>query len=90
MELDDKMIAEIASQLGISQGGRVDKAAAERLASKSDAELEREILKIKNQLRANNITYDKQLMMLKNPCADDGRETEGETAESHRTAEPLK
>lgn len=66
MELDDKMIAEIASQLGISQGGRVDKAAAERLASKSDAELEREILKIKNQLRANNITYDKQLMMLKN------------------------
>ena len=66
MELDDKMIAEIASQRGISQGGRVDKAAAERLASKSDAELEREILKIKNQLRANNITYDKQLMMLKN------------------------
>ena len=44
----------------------MDKAAAERLASKSDAELEREILKIKNQLRANNITYDKQLMMLKN------------------------
>ena len=40
--------------------------ALEHLASKSDEELEREILRIKSQLRANNVTYDKQLEMLKN------------------------
>ena len=36
-----------------------------QLENKSDAELEREILKIKEQLRANNVTYEKQLGMLR-------------------------
>ena len=34
-------------------------------ASKNDEELEREILKIKRQLKANNITYDKQMEILR-------------------------
>ena len=66
MELDDKMIEEIAAQLGIAKGPNMGKAAMDRLAAKSDRELEQEILKIKKQLRANNITYDKQLAMLRN------------------------
>lgn len=66
MELDDRMIAEIAAQLGISNSRNMGQEALEHLASKSDEELEREILRIKSQLRANNVTYDKQLEMLKN------------------------
>ena len=66
MELNEKMIGEIAEQLGISSGKNMGKEAMDRLASKSDAELEREILKIKKQLNANNVTYDKQLAMLRN------------------------
>lgn len=66
MELNEKMIGEIAGQLGLSDGKNVGKATLDRLASKSDAELERDILKVKEQLRANNITYDKQMAMLRN------------------------
>lgn len=66
MELNEKMISEIAGQLGISGGKNMGKDALDYLSSKSDAELESEILKIKQQLKANNITYDKQLAMLKN------------------------
>ncbi len=75
MELDDKMIAEIAAQLGISGGQNMGRAAMEKLASKSDEELEREILRIKRQLQENNVTYDKQLEMLKNiaPMMDAGQ-----------------
>ena len=56
MELDDRMIAEIAAQLGISNSRNMGQEALEHLASKSDEELEREILRIKSQLRANNVT----------------------------------
>lgn len=65
MELDDKMISEIASQLGL--GGRKDiqRRNLEYLASKSDAELERELLKVKQQLKANNVSYEKQMAMLR-------------------------
>ena len=65
MELDEKMISEIASQLGL--GGRKDiqRRSLEHLASKSDAELERELLKVKQQLKANNISYEKQMAMLR-------------------------
>ena len=66
MELNEKMIGEIAGQLGLSDGKNVGKETLDRLAAKSDAELERDILKVKEQLRANNITYDKQMAMLKN------------------------
>ena len=66
MELNEKMIKEIAGQLGISGGKNMGRDALSYLSSKSDSELEREILKIKQQLRANNITYDKQMEILKN------------------------
>lgn len=66
MELNEKTVKEIASQLGISTGGKNSgKDALNYLSSKSDAELEREILKIKQQLKANNITYDKQMAILR-------------------------
>ncbi len=66
MELDDRMLNEIAGQLGIKRGKGFDRNAMNYLASKSDAELEGELLRVKEQLRAQNITYDKQLAMIKN------------------------
>lgn len=65
MELSDKKIAEIAGQLGLSGQKNISRKDIERLSSKSDAELEREILRLREQLRANNIGYDKQIAMLK-------------------------
>ena len=65
MELDERMIGDIAKQLGISSGKNMGRDAVNYLASKSDEELEREILKIKRQLKANNITYDKQMEVLR-------------------------
>ena len=66
MELNDKMVGEIAQQLGIKPGKNNGQDILRQLENKSDAELEREILKIKEQLKANNITYQKQIGMLKN------------------------
>ena len=66
MELKDKMVGDIARQLGIKPGRNNGQEILRQLENKSDAELEREILKIKEQLRANNITYEKQLTMLRN------------------------
>ena len=66
MELNDKMVGDIARQLGIKPGRNNGQEILRQLENKSDAELEREILKIKEQLRANNITYEKQLTMLRN------------------------
>ena len=82
MDLNDKTIAEMAAQLGLS-GKRVSsgqkglqsqslasqlgvsKRDIEHLSSKSDAELEREILMVKEQLKANNVSYEKQVAMLR-------------------------
>ena len=66
MELNDKMVGDIARQLGIKPGRNNGQEILRQLENKSDAELERVILKIKEQLRANNITYEKQLTMLRN------------------------
>lgn len=65
MELDERMIGDIARQLGISGGKNMGRNAMNYLSSKSDEELEREILKIKRHLKANNITYDKQMEVLR-------------------------
>ena len=56
MEVNDKTIGEIARQLGISGGGKAGSGIADKWASKSDAELERELMKLKKQLEANNIS----------------------------------
>ena len=64
MELDDRMISDLARQLGVRPGRGGGQDVIRQLESKSDAELEREILKIKEQLKANNVTYEKQLALL--------------------------
>ena len=66
MEINDKTVADIASQLGLSGTKKVDKRTIDYLSSNSDAELEKEILKLKEQLKAQNISYGQQLAMLKN------------------------
>lgn len=65
MELNDKMVKEIAKQLGISGGRNMNRETLNQLTSKSDSELEREILRVKEQLKANNVSYEKQLSMLR-------------------------
>ncbi len=65
MDLNEKTIADIASQLGLGDSNKVGKSTINNLSSKSDAELEREIRKLKEQLKANNISYQQQMAILK-------------------------
>ena len=65
MSMNNKNLEDIARQLGLSGENTVSKREIERLSSKSDAELEREILRIKEQLKAKNIGYEKQIAMLR-------------------------
>ncbi len=67
MDINEKMAAEIAAQLGLggSRGSTpVSQAALKKLESKSDAELAAEILKLKEQLKASNISVEQQKMLL--------------------------
>lgn len=64
MDLNEKMAAEIASQLGLSGGRAADPAMIKKLENKSDAEIAAEILKLKEQLKANNISIEQQKMLL--------------------------
>ncbi|MBQ9960996.1 MAG: hypothetical protein IJP00_03735 [Firmicutes bacterium] len=66
MELDDRMIGEIADQLGLKGAPGVNPNMIRQFENKSDAELERDILRLKEQLKANNISYQKQAAMLRN------------------------
>ena len=66
MDLNEKMISEIAGQLGLKNNGGMNPDVIRQLEKKSDTELERDILKMKEQLKANNISYQKQIAMLKN------------------------
>ena len=61
MQLDDKTILDLAGQLGISADKKTTVAKAKSYEQKSDAELVSEIMKIKNQLEAANIPYEKQM-----------------------------
>ncbi|MEF9922660.1 MAG: hypothetical protein RR313_09570 [Anaerovoracaceae bacterium] len=65
MELDDKMIMELASQLGLSNGKNIDVKKVKSYENKSDDELVSELRKIKEQLKNNNVSYDKQLATVK-------------------------
>ena len=65
MEFNEKNVSEIAKELGLSGRKNVSKRDLDYLSSKSDAELEREILKIKERLKANNISYEQQMALLK-------------------------
>lgn len=61
MQLDDKTILDLAGQLGISADKKTTVAKAKSYEQKSDAKLVSEIMKIKNQLEAANIPYEKQM-----------------------------
>ena len=66
MELNEKTIADIAGQLGLKPGRQITKEEVRRLENKSDAELASDILRLKEQLKANHISYEKQVAMLQN------------------------
>ena len=65
MSMNNKNLEDIARQLGLSGENTVSKREIERLSSKSDAELERELLKMRDQLKASGMSYEKQLAMMK-------------------------
>lgn len=65
MDLNERTIAEIANQLGLGKGRGINSSAINNLSSKSDVELEREILKLKEQLKANNISLEQQMTIIK-------------------------
>lgn len=65
MEFNDKTVSQIAGQLGLSGQKNISKRDIDYLSSKSDAELERELYKIKEQLKANNVSYEKQVAMIR-------------------------
>lgn len=66
MEFNEKNVSEIAKELGLAGRKNVSKRDLDYLSSKSDAELEREILKIKERLKDANISYEQQMALLKN------------------------
>ena len=65
MELNEAMAKEIARQLGLKENAGFNPADIRRLEGKSDAELEREILKLREQLSARGVTRAKQVSMLR-------------------------
>ena len=65
MDLNEAMVKEIARQLGLKDNAGVSAADIQRLQGKSDDELEREILKIREQLAARGVTRPKQAAMLR-------------------------
>ena len=73
MELNEAMAKEIARQLGLKESVGFNSADIRKLEGKSDAELEREILKLREQLTAKGISRAKQLSMLRSlmPMMDD-------------------
>ena len=66
MDINEKMAAEIAAQLGLGgSNNKVNHDTIKKLEGKSDAQLATEILKLKEQLAANNISPVQQQMLLK-------------------------
>lgn len=65
MDLNEKMASEIAAQLGLSGKKGVDAGTVKKLEGKSDAELARDILRMKEQLEANNISPQQQIAMVR-------------------------
>ena len=65
MDLNEKMAAEIAAQLGLSGRKGVDDGTVKKLERKSDAELAKDILRMKEQLEANNISPQQQIAIVR-------------------------
>ena len=75
MDLNEQMAGEIARQLGLSSSKGVSRDTVRRLEKKSDAELSRDILRLKEQLAANNISPQQQMAIVKKlmPMMDDNQ-----------------
>ena len=65
MDLNEKMAAEIAAQLGLAGRKGVETGTVKKLEGKSDAELARDILRMKEQLAANNISPQQQIAIVR-------------------------
>ena len=65
MELNEAMAREIARQLGLKDEGTMNMETLRRLEGKSDSELEREILRLRQQLAAKGIAPSRQASMLR-------------------------
>lgn len=72
MNLNEMTIEELASQLGLRGTGGFSQSDLKQLQSKSDGELEREILRVQQQLSARGMSREKQLAMVRSllPMAD--------------------
>lgn len=75
MDLNEQMAGEIARQLGLSGKDSVSRDTVKKLERKSDAELSRDILRLKEQLAANNISPQQQMAIVKKlmPMMDDNQ-----------------
>lgn len=75
MDLNEKMAAEIAAQLGLLGRKGVDAGTVKKLERKSDAELAKDILRMKEQLEANNISPQQQIAIVRRlmPMMDDNQ-----------------
>ena len=65
MDLNEQMAGEIARQLGLSGNKGVDRDTVKKLERKSDAELSRDIMRLKEQLEANNISTQQQIAIVR-------------------------
>ena len=65
MDLNEQMAGEIARQLGLSGKNGVSRDVVRELERRSDAELSRDILRLKKQLAENNISPQQQMAIVK-------------------------
>ena len=65
MDLNEQMAGEIARQLGLSGRNGVSRDVVRELERKSDAELSRDILRLKKQLAENNISPQQRMAIVK-------------------------
>lgn len=65
MDMNEKMAKDIAAQLGLGNSGGVNAQVLRSLEAKSDQELARDIVKMKGQLAAANISPQRQKAMLR-------------------------
>lgn len=75
MDLNEQMAGEIARQLGLSENKGMDHDTVKKLERKSDAELSRDIMRLKEQLAANNISTQQQIAIVRKlmPMMDDNQ-----------------
>jgi hypothetical protein len=69
MDINDKLVMDLAEQLGLGQKSvtKADRMSdmADKYKGKSDQELIEEILKVKHNLKKNSAQFDKQMKSIK-------------------------